>query len=92
MALSPRDRAHQLSVPALFTRNDLLRHGFTAHGLRAGLRSGVLVRLRRDRYARPDTDDAIIAADVLYDFAAVQRRLGEIIAALGPQRTAAARS
>lgn len=62
MESSPRERADQLFTPVLFTRDDLLRRGFTIHRIRKSLRSGVLVRLRRDRYARRGAEDDVITA------------------------------
>ncbi|MEV4669347.1 endonuclease domain-containing protein [Microbacterium sp. LWO12-1.2] len=58
----PRDRAGQVFKPVLITRNDLISHGFTVQRIRRSLRSGALVRLRRDRYMRQGAPDAVAAA------------------------------
>lgn len=62
MESMPRERADQLFTPVLFTRDDLIRRGFTVHRIRTSLRSGALVRLRRDRYARRGVEDDVITA------------------------------
>lgn len=41
----------------IFSRADLLARGYSPRGITAAVRAGSLVRIRRDRYARPGVDD-----------------------------------
>lgn len=62
MHASPVQLAAALFAPALFTRQDLRDHGFSRRRIEEELRSGRLVRVRRDRYARAEEHDAIATA------------------------------
>lgn len=61
MTPAPRDLIEVLAVPTVFTRRDLTDAGMSRRAIEAALRDGRLIRLRRDRYARPTA-----AAEVLH--------------------------
>lgn len=53
MEPTPRQRAREVFAPTIFTRNDLHEIGLSGRRITTAVRSGRLIRLRRDRYARP---------------------------------------
>lgn len=55
-------RAITLYAPTLYTREDLESAGMTPRRITAAVRAGLLMRLRRNRYARPDLDDTLAEA------------------------------
>lgn len=57
-----RERAASVFSVTLFTRSDLREQGLSRYDIDRAMRAGLLVRLRRDRYARCDPDDALVAA------------------------------
>lgn len=59
---SVRKRLASAYAPSIMTRADLLAAGMTAREITSSVRSGVLRRLRRDRYARADLDEHIAEA------------------------------
>src|ERR1700754_4243807 len=46
----------------IFTRADLLTRGYAPRAIPAAVRAGQLVRIRRDRYARPGIDGPTVVA------------------------------
>lgn len=62
MHTNPIDRAASVFSVVLFTRSDLREQGLSRYDIDRAMRAGLLVRLRRDRYARCAPDDALVAA------------------------------
>lgn len=59
---SAHPRAAEVFASTVFTRAELRSSGLRGRELTALVRSGRLLRLRRDRYARPDVDPVIAEA------------------------------
>lgn len=59
---SAHPRAAEVLASTVFTRAELRSSGLRGRELTALVRSGRLLRLRRDRYARPDVDPVIAEA------------------------------
>lgn len=55
-------RCREAYTPVVFTRADLRAAGYSGNGITAAVRSGQLIRLRRDRYVRPDVADDVAEA------------------------------
>lgn len=62
IAHSGPERATEVFDSTVFTRADLRSAGLRGRELTALVRSGRLLRLRRDRYARPDVDPVVAEA------------------------------
>lgn len=62
MNVSPNELARRVFVPTVFSRQDLLNRGFTGRSITTSLKSGLLIRLRRDRYVRAGAPDDIAVA------------------------------
>ncbi|GAB3631737.1 hypothetical protein GCM10027421_10900 [Microbacterium shaanxiense] len=59
---SVAERCRAAYSQVVFTRAELMEAGFSGRDITAAVRSGALVRLRRDRYARPTIDDDVAEA------------------------------
>lgn len=55
-------RAITLYTPMIYTRKDLESAGMSPRRITSTVRAGLLIRLRRNRYARPDLDDTVAEA------------------------------
>jgi very-short-patch-repair endonuclease len=55
-----RERAEQAYAKCVFTRSELVRGGMTGRQITASVRAGLLMRVRRDRYAVAQTSDDVI--------------------------------
>jgi very-short-patch-repair endonuclease len=59
---SVRERVVETYARTVFTRSDLLAGGMTGRQITDAVRAGILSRIRRDRYAVPQTDGEVIEA------------------------------
>lgn len=62
MTPAPPGSPTDLFRPTVFTRGDLVDSGMTRRQMEVAVREGSLVRLRRDRYARPATAPEVLHA------------------------------
>ncbi|MBQ3358837.1 MAG: hypothetical protein IJG47_08055 [Microbacterium sp.] len=65
MTSTPRDLAHALFVPMVFTRDNLFDRGHTRRSISRAVDEGRLRRLRRDRYAEGDIPEAVAHASAI---------------------------
>lgn len=57
-----RERVVEAYAPSVFTRDDLKERGLSGRDMTSAVRSGLLTRIRQNRYAVPQTDDDVIEA------------------------------